>query len=67
MSCLCYVQLDLLQTGTAYLSGFGCPMLIAVPLIVTCHVAAYIKQQMLTAEMSMQIITFLYSKTDQKQ
>jgi hypothetical protein len=41
-------------------------MLIAV-LIVTCHVAAYINQQSLTAEVSMQIMTVLYSKTEQKQ
>ncbi len=57
----------MLQTDTAYLSVFGCPMLIAVLLIVTCHVAAYINQQSLTAEMSMQIMTVLYSKTERKQ
>ncbi len=57
----------MLQTETAYGSIFCCPILIAVLLIVTCHVAAYINQQSLTAEMSMQITTVLYSKTEQKQ
>ncbi len=57
----------MLQTDTAYLALIGCSILIAVLLIVTRHVAAYINQQSLTAEMSMQIMTVLYSKTEQKQ
>jgi len=38
-----------------------------VPLIMTRHIAAYINQQSLTAEMFMQIMTVLCSKAELKQ